>query len=508
MSGWGQGYITDIGYTRTHFRELMPRYLALTALLQGFRPPDPDQPFRYLELGCGRALSLVAAAAAHPESTFVGIDFNPEHVASARRLIASAGLDNVVVHEADFESFAAGALQGEPYDFVTLHGVFSWVSSDNRDHIVSILSRCVAPGGLVFLSYNAMPGWAPMMPLQRLLRAKAEEVTGRSDQRIFEAIDFARRLGEAKAGYFTANDGLSAQLTRIEGQDVRYLAHEYLNQSWTPHAFPDVADALAPAKLGFVGSTHFPNNVDRFVMSGELQTLVGTVSDWRLREYTRDLVVNTVFRRDVWGRGAERLSQDEQQHLLSRIRLVAIADFPQPPTAFAIPVGEIRFSQDMARIVWSALQSGPMSIEEIGRSVAFSRENWLDYLTLLVHAGRAHPCRSAGTVAAATRDRARRLNAALQDEARVPAVAAFLASPLLCGALPLDPADQLLYRLWTDHPEMDDASRADRLRNAIADHSLIAVPEGGSLEELMAERANAGAVAARLRMWRDLGIEP
>ncbi|MEN3794246.1 class I SAM-dependent methyltransferase [Fulvimarina sp. MAC3] len=508
MSDWGQGYITDVGYTRTHFRELTPRYLALTALLQGFRPPDPDRPFRYLELGCGRALSLITAAASHPDSTFLGIDFNPEHVASARRLIEAAGLDNVEVRETDFESFSADTARHEPFDFVALHGVFSWVSASNRDHIVSILSKFVAPGGLVFLSYNAMPGWAPLMPLQRLLRAKAEEARGRSDQRIGEAIEFARQLSEAKAGYFAAHEGFSAHLKRIGSQDVRYLAHEYLNQSWTPHAFPDVADALAPAKLGYVGSTLFSNNVDRFVMSGELQTLLAAISDWRLKEYVRDLITNTVFRRDVWGRGAERISPDERLRHLSRTQFTAIADFPQPPTAFSIPVGEIRYSEEMARNVWTTLRGGPKSVDEIGRSVAFTQENWLDYLTLLVHSGRAHPCRRAETVTDDLTARTRRLNAALLDETPKPVETAFLASPLLSGALPIDPVDQLLYRSWRERPGESEAAFARHLADAIADHVLTVLPEGGSLDQLTGSRANTGAVAARLDLWRRLGIEP
>jgi len=55
------------------------------------------------------------------------------------------------------------------FDFITLHGIYSWISPENRRTIVEFMRRKLKPGGIVYISYNCMPGWAGMMPLRRLL---------------------------------------------------------------------------------------------------------------------------------------------------------------------------------------------------------------------------------------------------------------------------------------------------------------------------------------------------
>ena len=90
---WKHGYYADAGYTYGFYPETSPARLQWAALIQGHALPR--QRFRYLDAGCGQGLSVIFAAAAHPDSEFVGIDFLPEHIAHARRLAEAAGLDNV-----------------------------------------------------------------------------------------------------------------------------------------------------------------------------------------------------------------------------------------------------------------------------------------------------------------------------------------------------------------------------------------------------------------------------
>src|SRR3546814_15374578 len=97
------------------------------ALLHGFRVPDARAPFRYLELGCGQGFGLCLLAALYPHGAFVGVDFNPEHIAHARELAHGAGLSNVRFEEADFSALAAQwpADYGQ-FNYVALHGIYSW----------------------------------------------------------------------------------------------------------------------------------------------------------------------------------------------------------------------------------------------------------------------------------------------------------------------------------------------------------------------------------------------
>lgn len=513
MSEWGQGYVTDVGYTQTHFRELTPRYLALVALLQGYRPPDPDAPFRYLELGCGRALSLLASSIAHPESTFVGVDFNPEHVSSARTLAREAGIGNLQILERDFESFAREADRDEKFDFVALHGVYSWISDANREHVLSILSKCVAPGGIVFMSFNAMPGWAPVAPLQTLLRAQAGAGPNRSDKRIAGGLEFARKLADIGAGYFAANPSLAQHLERIGQQDARYLAHEYLNATWKPLPFTDVAASMARVKLGYLGSTSVPRNTDRFIMSAEAQHVVNSISDPALAEYVRDLIGNTVFRRDVWARGAEPLTMAERLRLLGRSFFVAATEDAEAPTSFEIPVGEIRYPEDLARAMWSALRAGPVPFDRLGAESAYDLSDRTHYLSFLLSDGRAHPSwnperRNERALAAAGR-----INRIFATRAADAAEPHFLAAPAIGGALQADAVDRLIFGLMADgtHLEPDDvlARVVDTLRksgSSVSDASGKTIEDPQAIMDALRPRMTRQALERRAAVWRRTGL--
>jgi len=162
-------------------------------------PPPTAAGFRYLELGCGLGRSLTTLAAANPQGEFVGVDVNPEHVAAAEREAASGGLANVRLVAADFATLPDDL--GE-FDFITLHGVLSWVSPQVRESILAIARSRLAPGGLLLVSYNAMPGWAHLQPIRGILRQYAALRTGDSVQRIRDALAYLVFIRDRHAKYF------------------------------------------------------------------------------------------------------------------------------------------------------------------------------------------------------------------------------------------------------------------------------------------------------------------
>jgi SAM-dependent methyltransferase len=83
---------------------MRPNWLDWVALLRGAEPPHDTR--CVLELGCGQGFGLCVLAAANPEHRFVGLDFNPEHIAHARGLVRRTGLTNIEFHEGDFLALA------------------------------------------------------------------------------------------------------------------------------------------------------------------------------------------------------------------------------------------------------------------------------------------------------------------------------------------------------------------------------------------------------------------
>lgn len=75
---------------------------------------DPPPDGTVLELGCGTGRNLVAAARAHPDARFFGIDISSAMLRTARRKVERAGLaGRIMLAPADASTFDPRALFGE-----------------------------------------------------------------------------------------------------------------------------------------------------------------------------------------------------------------------------------------------------------------------------------------------------------------------------------------------------------------------------------------------------------
>lgn len=303
------GYVSDITYPISFFKEQSPAHLSFACILNGYEPVALDRPFTYMELGCGRGLTSNVLAAANPHAQFFASDFNPAHILGARELAEAAELKNMTFLENSFEELAAGKVADLPqFDFVSLYGVYSWVHAGNRRQIVDFLKRYLKPGGLVFLSYNAMPGWCAATVLQRLIRLHADAHPDDSAAQIEQARDFIGRLQNAGPRFLSKNASLSPYMESLNDSDNDYLAHEYLHDGWSALYHADVAHDMAAAKLDYAASALMTQNFLELYLTPEQQELLGSISNAALRETTRDCIMNTSLRQDVFIRGARRLS--------------------------------------------------------------------------------------------------------------------------------------------------------------------------------------------------------
>ena len=100
-----------------------------------------------------------------------GTDFNPAQAGFAQELVASSGAD---AHLFD-EAFAEFAQRDMPeFDYIGLHGIWSWISDENRAVIVDFIRKKLKVGGVVYISYNTLPGWGSFVPLRHLMTHHAE----------------------------------------------------------------------------------------------------------------------------------------------------------------------------------------------------------------------------------------------------------------------------------------------------------------------------------------------
>lgn len=262
MSDWASGYVADLGYTFGFYRELTPTQLAYALHSSGVDAPDPTRPLAWCELGCGQGLSANLIAAAYPQAQIYATDFNPAQIAGARRLAAEARLSNVQFFDDSFADFLSR--DGLPdFDIIAFHGIWSWIAPEHRRSLVEIVRRKLKPGGLVYNSYNALPGWSIMAPVRQLMYFHGRTSSAPTGQKIDPAVAFAERLLDTNPGYLRANPSIKERFGKqIKSQNRNYLAHEYLNEEWNLMYFADVAAEMSDAKVSFAASAHLLDQID------------------------------------------------------------------------------------------------------------------------------------------------------------------------------------------------------------------------------------------------------
>jgi SAM-dependent methyltransferase len=366
MTAWTAGYVSDIDYVPGFYRAQSPSLLNFVCLLNGYEPVPAAGGFTYCELGCGLGQTVALLAAANPRAHFYGIDFNPAHIAHARALADEAGLDNMTFLEASFaDLLAPDGPALPPCDFITLHGVYSWVSAGQRKAIVDILARGLKPGGIAYVSYNSLPGWTGAIPIQRFLAEYAALIPERSDRQIVEAGAFLREMQGAGAGLLKDNQFVEQILRTLDRGELEYLAHEYLGANWTPLFHADVARELGEAKLAFVGGASILDNFPGLVTTPEQKAVLDRIGRPEVRETFRDYIQPKLLRRDVFVRGARRLPRPRQEALMRSMTLALAVSPEKTTTTIQAPLGEAQLTEGVYRPILDALAERPHTVGEL-----------------------------------------------------------------------------------------------------------------------------------------------
>jgi SAM-dependent methyltransferase len=448
------GYVSDIPYLRDFKPMLAPAWLDHAALVGGVEAPVRRRGFSWCDLGCGQGITAIILAATHPNGIFHGIDAMPVHIDHARRLAAAGRVANAHFHATDFAAALDLALPN--FDYIVAHGVYSWVDEANRHALRQFIKQHLKPGGLVYVSYNTMPGWARDLPFQRLLRTLAAVACGDSARRTVAAAAAIRYL--APHAPPLADSFIVRQLIeRPEDYSAPYLVHEFMPAAWQPLYVTELRAALATIGLSPVASATLIENFDHLLFGQAACERLAAIEDGDLRELVRDYFLDQRFRCDVFCRGSLRLSAgDRAERLLAGSLALA-----RPPTAIryatTTPAGRIGYDSPAARAIVAALTTGPRVLAELTAGFP-DRQELLDGALVLCAGGDAMPVETVGTAVD-------NLNHALWQQLDQPQEVLWLAVPH-GTALPME--RDLLVRL-RDGADIDD-SRFPGWRGFLAAH--------------------------------------
>lgn len=355
-----RGYVKDASYPITYFHELAPVWLNYVAALGGVAPRGLDEKFSYLELGSGPGFSTVIHAACYPGGEFHACDFNTESVATGERYADDLSIQNVFFHGISFAELLERDLP--EFDFIVLHGVYSWVGPDARQTIRQLIKKRLKPGGLVYLGYNCMPGWTLEVPLRRLLIELTASMSGDSPQKAADAVRVLKRLGGAELKYFQTNPAAMTAIDSYLRSPSNYLAHEFLNETWEPLYSIDVADEMTKAELTYLGSATLVDNHEALVIDSSASGVIADLQTSRLQQLTTDFAVDRRFRRDVFVRADSHLEKAGVGGHLGAVVVGCLNDPEAIRTTVQVPRGQISFQADFIRELRQLLSGGSTTL--------------------------------------------------------------------------------------------------------------------------------------------------
>ena len=360
-------YVTDITYTMNYKPEINPLLIDFSFLLAGIRAPAVNTA---CELGFGQGLSLNFHAAGSSIAWY-GNDFNLKHVLFAEELARASGTNCLLSPQA-FRTFCARTDLPD-FDFICLHGIWSWIDDENRAIIVEFLQRKLKPGGVAYVSYNALPGMTDVMPIRKILSEHASLANpdkGDLTSKIENAITFVERFMQINPKLSSDFPNMVQRLNHIKKQPKQYLAHEYFNSDWKPAHFSDLKEVLEPAGLQFACSANLIDHFSDIYLNQDQIDFLNSIDDISMRESMKDSIINQQFRADYWVKDPQPLTPADKDAALKGIRVLLQKDIQNITLEFMTYMGTASLHETICDPILAILSDySPHSLYDIHKAV-------------------------------------------------------------------------------------------------------------------------------------------
>ncbi len=237
-----------VKYTSRVYRLTHPDRLAMVARLRGLVPPDVATA-RVLEIGCGSGANIVAMAHHVPGASFLGVDLSDTIMEEGRAAAVHLGLDNL--------TFLAAPVEALPdvgtFDYIISHGVYSWITDEARRAMLDAIRRHLAPNGVAYVSYNALPGWYYRLQTRDILRWHGERFEEPETQ-----IEQGRLMLDFIIKGIDTDVSLYGRLLKRTAENLdesadAYVFHDYYAPINRPLYVTEFLGSAAAASLQYLG---------------------------------------------------------------------------------------------------------------------------------------------------------------------------------------------------------------------------------------------------------------
>ncbi|MBE7515957.1 MAG: methyltransferase regulatory domain-containing protein [Chloracidobacterium sp.] len=284
-----------VPYPSYTFPQTHPDRLATAAYLHGLNPASPAN-CRVLELGCGDGTNLIAQAYALPESTFVGIDLSTVQIERAIDAAEKIGIKNIRFRAADITSIAADELGR--FDFITAHGLYSWVPDHVRRTVLDLYANCLAENGIGYISYNTYPGCHIRQMVAGMMKFAARDAAEPFDavEDALAALEFVERASENDSLYQMT---IRLELQQTEERSAENVFHDDLAEINQPFYFYEFAADIVRHGLRYITDAD-PRINDLTMLPQDVRSELDAASSDRIeREQYIDFIKGRRFRKSL-----------------------------------------------------------------------------------------------------------------------------------------------------------------------------------------------------------------
>jgi SAM-dependent methyltransferase len=315
MSLRAQSAYDAVDYPSYSYPETHPDRMAAMAILHGLSPA-PANRCRVLEIGCNEGANLIPMAYALPESEFVGFDLAALPVERGQKRIDALGLTNIRIFVSDL--MEVGGELGR-FDYILAHGLYAWVPEPVRDRLLALCGELLTPGGVAFVSYDALPGGHLRRMTREMMLFGVKQIAD-AKTRAIQARGLLQMVLEARPEGDAYRQLLTRQVESMEKRNPETIYHDELAEEYHPVLFTEFVEHAGKHGLQYLSEASLPPPDDAG-QKPEFQQALESVagSDILKREQMMDFARMRVFRETLLCRSERVVQRDFPADHLRRL---------------------------------------------------------------------------------------------------------------------------------------------------------------------------------------------
>ena len=290
----------EVLYKSNPFNYTIPALLEAQGKLFGLTPKD-SRKARVLELGSSFGGNIITQALYNPEAEFIGVDLTAEQVKKGNEVIEKIGLQNIKLIEKNIldinEDFGK-------FDYIIVHGVFSWVPEIVKEKIVKICNENLAEEGIAYISYNTYPGWKEPDKIREMMiyanKYFPEISLGDKTQRGKTFISIVAEQMKSYIDIIEKKGDFVHQIEEILGMQDYYVGHEYLENFNKPIYLHEFVDLLKKENLEYISDISLRLSIISVYNESTKEKLYQlSQGNNVIKEQCLDYILDTKFRRSL-----------------------------------------------------------------------------------------------------------------------------------------------------------------------------------------------------------------